>query len=350
MKKWKHLWRVWIRQKLYAQLASRQERFAPLHGGVNRKASKLLWMITENTQWKHHLQMILSGAQITACSRHWMKKQQSDTCEHCHVEPETQQHRMMSCQEWASIREVWTPMLESLPPDITMTYGIVPAALTLSPNDLLVTQAMLLHISLCATLADTKSEDDNLSGAFVLPDPSMVQEWKRHRLCRDIEEDVDMPSTQHVTPDANLFTLGQHMVRRLGERLACEDCTRTYSVRHAYRYAHVPCERMQRPSPAILPKPLELDRQTWQIPRHSKRPHVYVVAADKKITCKICRSRWQWSQRHRLAFSICAGSTHAEQARRAQVDWNLPLMRKGHIPAMHTTGRYLTCLACGLDT
>ena len=102
-----------------AALAQKRPFFGPLSSGLNRKASKLLHEIVSSVQWKHHLQMLLSGAQITACNRHWLKQQESAICPHCLLENESQAHRMCECEKWGPIREEWASSLPDGLPEIT---------------------------------------------------------------------------------------------------------------------------------------------------------------------------------------------------------------------------------------
>ena len=209
---------------------------------------------------------------------------------------------------------------------------------------------MLLHMSLAATIEYTKSGDQHDLEHMCVPNPTMIDTWAVHKLCRDVHEEPMQPTLMLEPSTRETFALGQHSVRRCGVRLACEECARVYSVRHTYRYAYVKYEHADKPKPAKLPPPPEPAKQVWQIPKHSKRPHKYDVAASKTIGRHTCKAQWQWSQRHRLAFSVCAGSTHAEETRRQGVDWELPLQRRGHMVALHPKGNFLVCTICGLKT
>ena len=71
--------------------------FGEIVEGVDRAWSRVFFEILENPQWKFHVAMTLTGAQVTAQSRHLMDSTVSPMCPYCHQEEESQEHRMSEC-------------------------------------------------------------------------------------------------------------------------------------------------------------------------------------------------------------------------------------------------------------
>ena len=370
MQRWRHKWREELRRPDFADLARRRSMFRDIVEGVDRAWSRAFFEILENPQWRFHVAMTLTGAQVTAHSRHLIDSTVSPLCPYCHLEEESQEHRMSECCHFQDVRDRWGvgEYLGNLP-KVTRACGIQLKNSELLPMDLLRVHACHLEISLRAMhqdkgLPEARQEE--------IPSPALLVTWMQHGKIKklvhekekhqdqdsdDEEAPVDMrPSTPMIDGDDDLLDVmeiaGHRVLWEGPDQTRCTRCPARYVLSNMHRYAWTACSPGAGNRPiSKIPVPPKNDISRLLIPTHAGRAHVFAETKYRQdILCTRCGARWPWGARFALSRSTCLGSEEAERARRLEKDLELPIARNGHIPALHPLLNVLFCRACNYIT
>ena len=366
-KEWQHAWRHILRMGILQQVEAKRRDMAGVGRGIDRSRTRALYMTLANAQWKYHLCTVLSGAMITGQSRARLDPTVSSLCEVCQEE-DNAHHRLWRCEKWQGIRDMWLTHAErSVVPELTQATGLIPLDSPMTMPQVLRVQAMLLHISLSATLMEIHGEQEDC----VMPHPNMIGAWMNDPSIRKLKPEThpkpvgreraraDDEVLDHDRDDGDgsheaiTMMIGGHEVMRRGETddaLVCVRCRRVYAMHFAARYAMCPCTPGEGRIPkARLPSSSAKTDDTWKIPMHAGRGHD-LCRVGMKIVCKCCGAKWHWTQRRLISKRPCLGSKHAEETRRRGIDEALPLVHNGHMPGLHRELNHLVCMNCAMTT
>ena len=358
---WLHRWRALLRRGLWSQLADRRPAYQAILPDVDRAASRLLFDLMDLPYWRHHLVAVASAATINGHSKAHFGHQSSE-CPWCQAEDETQEHRLWACPHWQDCRDLWLqaehfddiidPLL--LPRALCL-FGLVPLGTDVAVSHILRIQAMLLTIELSAAREECASQK---LAQHVMPHPHMMGRWLASPTVRKLRlEPDDLPHAGARDLDHDdlqqPIVIGEHQLEPVDPtRCRCIRCAKEYALSSVYLYSTCPCniEGGQRQRGCRCKRAVRTQMQ-WTIPRHGVAGHDFIVRREgQKIECKKCGAAWRWRQRHTLATARCTHTPSLEEARRQQIDDQLPISRNGHIPRVHAEFNCLECLRCGFLT
>ena len=354
LSRWAHEWRAILRCAVFKGLERRRDSYRGISEGVDRYLAAAWFNHANNPQWATHAAMILGGAEITAGFRAKRGWQENDRCRWC-GEEESAYHRFWQCTRWQETRELWQEHMHVLElPRLLMHFGIAMQSDALPPILTLLVQGLLISISVQATHAEKEGDPDQCPPLPVPEDAyRILQSLRGHKGVREPRlqhYSIQMEDTQQEN-QPNVMQVGPHMVKQEGGACECDWCGLAVAGRDLSRYVKTPCQPGARAPPLKRHlEPTGTQMPLWKIPKHAGLAHDYEGGRGREIRCKICGAAWLWSQRHRLAKSVCQGSKHEEHARRSRADDMLPLQHNGHMPMLHPRRNHIACMNCGKQT